>query len=467
MKKPQQPVREDWDTMEVTSSGQPDPVLAYAWELYETYSNGSQTQKDSNSGLRQWVIWLIFLTSVLAVAKTLPGVPWLAGWLLNGLVAYPWFPFSADRITAISGGLLTVVLLFLSISTSAALAFAAQFTPLKAWIMYRVGADRIRSQIYMYRMGAGDYQEFAGDAEKCRQTFLERIESINRDIYELETAPPFLQLIDDQDGTYRHSTPRIWWNRLVKVVRWRANTSGKGKIETINPDQNKDFAEGKVDKLPGRYFPEHDNGFNELSVEDYINYRVMSQRNWYVAKVYEDYEKIKDWRKVTLTIGGISAVLAAISLEPYIVITTAAAVAINTHLQLNLIGNTYGNYHITASRIDAEIVRWRNLSETKQHSQEVIAAFVTDIEGILEDERRVWMQQASQAQQESEQTLIKGAAPRDLSGTTPASADSKDTSTQTTVPLGFDAQAAPDEMPTPSTQPVDTTDPTEKFEQTK
>lgn len=239
--------------------------------------------------------------------------------------------------------------------------------------------------------------------------------------------------------------------------------------------------------MPGRYYAAHDNGFNDLTIEEYIDYRVMPQRNWYVRKVYEDYEKIKDWRKVTLTIGGISAVLAAISLEPYIVITTAAAVAINTHLQLNLIGTTYGNYHITASRIDAEIIRWRNRPDDQRHSPEVISEFVTTVEGILEAERQVWMQAASQAQQESEQSLIKGASRRDVGGAKPTDPKANAPGAATPTPGLMDAQVAggtppvptpdaPDAPPphtttqsTPSSEApsLDTTDPTQKFEQTK
>jgi hypothetical protein len=407
------------DTLEALAAGQDDGVLVYAWELYETYSNGSQMQKNSNGGIRQRVIWLIFWTSVLAVFTTLPGVSWLleqtAAWFvvqLNPAVDTMAVALDGEYTTWISnlgGFALSAVLIVLSVSTSALLTFASQFSPLKAWIMYRAGADRIRSEIYLYRMLAGQYTGMTANTREIRQVFLDRIESINQKIYELETAPPFLQLISEEEGSYRHSTPRIWWNRLKRLTLQAANTTGKGIVRAITPRTTED---GKKTRLSGRYFPEFDDGFNDLTVDDYIEYRIMPQRNWYVQKVYEDYEKIKDWRKVTLAIGGASAVLAAVRLEPYIVITTAAAVAVNTHIQLNLIGNTYGNYHITASRIDSAIVRWTNLTDEERTDPNKISAFVTEIESIFEDERRIWIQQASQAQQESEQTLIKGAGRR-------------------------------------------------------
>ncbi|MEO0565762.1 MAG: SLATT domain-containing protein, partial [Chloroflexota bacterium] len=356
------------------------------------------------------VIWLIFLTSVLAVFTTLPGVrQWLE------LTASPWADTNIGAwATTYGNRALSASLIILSVTTTALLSFAGQFSPLKAWVMYRVGADRIRSEIYMYRLKAGVYENGDLSPDQRRKLFLERIEVINQQIYELETAPPFLQLMSSKDGTFKHSTPRRIYNWILKVLflRWRTNTSGKGTVEAITPKQDERVKDGTAERLSGRYYPQADNGFNEIDIETYIEYRVMPQRNWYVQKVYEDYEKIKDWRKVTLTIGGASAVLAAVQLEPYIVITTAAVVAVNTHIQLNLIGSNHGNYHVTASRIDNELVRWRNLPDARRDQPDVVSQFVSNIEAVLEAERTIWMQQAFQAQQESEQNLIKGADTR-------------------------------------------------------
>lgn len=386
-----------------------DEVLAYAWELYETYSKGSQKQKESNSAIRQTIIKLIFATSVLAVITTLPGM----SWVLSNISQYiqnnwGWLGWGIPIISRYG---LSAALIVLSVATTSLLSYASQFTPLRAWIMYRVGADRIRSEIYLYRLSAAHYAEFPNDSYERRKEFLKRIEEINRQIYELETAPPFLQLEGKDKDTYELSQPRKILSKINNIRRLRPKQAVKEGVVT-RPD-SKVLHQGETPKrLSGRYFIEHDNGFNPITIEDYIDYRVVPQRDWYVKKVYEDYEKIKDWRQVILYIGGGSAVLAAVQLEPYIVITTAAVVAVNTHIQLNLIGSNYGNYHITASRIDSELVTWRNLPKHERNDPKVVSEFVTRMEQIFEDERTVWMQQASQAQQESEQTLIKGASKR-------------------------------------------------------
>ncbi|MEM6528165.1 MAG: hypothetical protein AAF653_07700, partial [Chloroflexota bacterium] len=127
-----------------------DKVLAYAWELYETYSEGSQSQKTSNSAIRQQIIWLIFLTSTLAVINTLPGMGTVfarANEGMVGIAAYffsleiPLFSsFMTNILMFLSGNArqaLSVILLILSATTTALLSYASQFTPLRAWIMYR------------------------------------------------------------------------------------------------------------------------------------------------------------------------------------------------------------------------------------------------------------------------------------------------------------------------------------------
>lgn len=453
-----------------------DPVLEYAWELYETYSEGSQRQKKSNSRIRQQIIWLIFFTSVLAVIATLPGVRGALNWayvqiggvplsleglpaieIITGVDGVPVVqeaaPENAPEALAPVGGsddaegspggglaygtgadgsvvigtqsptlgaervrnvvrfLHSALLIVLSVATTSLLSYANQFTPMKAWIMYRVGADRIRSEIYLYRMLAGHYIDMQHNTQEIRNKFLSEIEAINREIYELETAPPFLQLSSQQEVNYAVSRPRQFLRRLRSPLSWGDNS--QEQAARLNTPSAREIAAARPRKLPGRYYPDYDNGFNPIDGETYLQYRVIPQRDWYVKKVYEDYEKIKDWRTVILVIGGASAVFAAVQLEPYIVITTAAAVAINTHIQLNLIGSNYGNYHITASRIDAEIVRWRNMPEGDRYNRKNVSEFVANMEQVFEDERRVWMQQASQAQQETEQVLIKGISRRD------------------------------------------------------
>lgn len=399
-----------------------DPVLKYAWELYETYSQGSSNQKNENTHVRRVIIILIFLTSTLAIFGTLPGINF-AGSLVIGLVG--WVPFLSGLAAWLAsvgwGTVLSISLIILSVATTAMLSYASQFTPMKAWIMYRIGAERIRTEIYMYRLQAGRYEELEPNSEEMRRVFLRQIEAINRQIYELETSPPFLQMMGEDEEelpTPKPSGPRRFYNALTTPFRWVFVKPAEWLAALRrDDDSNKVEMVTSVDgtqvpkDISGRYYPEHDHGFNKLRGQDYIDYRAIPQRDWYVAKVYEDYEQIKDWRRVLLTVGGASAVLAALQKEPFIVVTTAATVAINTHLQLNLIGSTYGNYHLTASRLDSEIIRWRNAPN--RESSEEVARLVETIERILEDERSVWMQQASQAQKETEQTLIKGAGKRE------------------------------------------------------
>ncbi|MEM6285401.1 MAG: SLATT domain-containing protein, partial [Chloroflexota bacterium] len=356
-----------------------------------------------------------------AVINTLPGMGTVfarANEGMVGIAAYffsleiPLFSsFMTNILMFLSGNArqaLSVILLILSATTTALLSYASQFTPLRAWIMYRAGADRIRSEIYLYRMMAGVYGNMVEGTRDIRNKFLERLEQINAEIVSLETAPPSLQVTSDKPQRYELSIPRRVGLALTMPLR---RFRRPHRFETVKHITSSD--QRASGRLPGRYYPNQDDGFNKLTVDLYLLYRVVPQRDWYVKKIYEDYERIKDWRRVLLGVGVISSVLAAIQLEPYIVITTAAVVAINTHLQLNLIGSNYGLYQVTANRLDSEIIRWENLTDAERAEPERIDEFVTSIERIFEDERSIWIQQASQAQKETEQSLVKNAGKRD------------------------------------------------------
>jgi hypothetical protein len=173
----------------------------------------------------------------------------------------------------------------------------------------------------------------------------------------------------------------------------------------------------KKSEWAGRYHKDIDDGFKKITPLEYLAARVTPQRDWYVNKIAEDQNRIADWRILILSIGIVSAVLAAANFEPWIVVTTAASIAFSTHIQLNLIGSNYGLYHLTVSKLDAEIAHWQAMNDTERERKETAAHFVLSIENIIREERDIWEQQASQIQTETEQALIKGNDRRGATGT--------------------------------------------------
>src|SRR5690606_23933869 len=88
-------------------------------------------------------------------------------------------------------------LIILPIISVALLNYANQFASSVSWIEYRVGAEMIRSQIYMYRLKAGAYKDKSlNDSQKH---LLAIIHSADVRIEEKNATLPYQQTIKEQE----------------------------------------------------------------------------------------------------------------------------------------------------------------------------------------------------------------------------------------------------------------------------
>ena len=110
-----------------------------------------------------------------------------------------------------------------------------------------------------------------------------------------------------------------------------------------------------------------------------------------------------------LVIAAIGSVAAGISAELawVVVVTTAVVGAFTTWMELRMQGRTYGNYHVTAEKMDRKLSEWRIAPPDKQANPDFVAQMVYDCEMIFRDEEITWMRQALQSQMAAEQTLVK------------------------------------------------------------
>ncbi|MGB1287495.1 MAG: SLATT domain-containing protein, partial [Aggregatilineales bacterium] len=141
--------------------------------------------------------------------------------------------------------------------------------------------------------------------------------------------------------------------------------------------------------------------------ENYISTRVVSQRNWYIKKLRADYLKLRKTRFAILIFAGIGAVIAGVAIQWafVVVITTAMVTAITTWMQLEMQGQTYGHYNLTANTLDEMLSEWYILSDEQRMRPEILAKLVFDVEGVLENEELAWMQQAIQSQMLAQQSM--------------------------------------------------------------
>src|SRR5258708_30785720 len=235
-----------------------DQALQAAWRRFLDYDVAAQIQKVNHTRIRTTIITLGLVASVLAVASTYTDSPFIV--------------YIAPAIR--------VVLIFVPILSAALLTYAYQFSPSLSWVAYRIGAELVRREIYLYRMQAGDYTGLTPGQQQ--QLILTRLNEANKRVNKIGAPDPYLQ--------------------------------------TTTIDIPKAIA-GKTD-TPA------DDGFSALTPDEYITYRIVPQKDWYIRKARSDYANMRRWRVYGLVAAAARAAVAPLRFEPIVAAQTAICVAL-------------------------------------------------------------------------------------------------------------------------------------------
>ncbi len=377
----------DQQLAENTIRTKADQALQAAWRRFLDYDAAAGKQRDHHTRVRTWIIVLGLMASTLAVISSYRNnafflalaKPENSGPVLSASVNFFWEA-------------LHVILIFVPIIIAGLLTYAYQFAPSLSWVAYRIGAELVRREIYLYRMQAGDY---AGkNALDEQQTLLERLNEANKRVNKIGAPDPYLQTT------------------------------------------NNDIPSAVVGKTDSKA----DDGFSPLTAEQYITYRVLPQKDWYIKKSQSDYANMRRWRVFGLAATAGSSAVAALGVEPIVAVTTALGTALATYMELKMYGRTFNIYHPLANQIEIELNKWSILSPAQQSDPALMGNFVKTAEDLFQSEREQWMQQAIQSQQAIEQTLGKSAGGSQSAASSAALAQ-PDTSNQTTVTASILSQA--------------------------
>lgn len=320
-----------------------DRALLMAWKRCLQYSDASDKRKRTHMSVRTTIIVFSFAATVLAVASTY--IP-------------PESPYFI---------LFRILLLALPLIVAGTLAFSLQFMPSTSWIAYRIGAELIRLQIYLYRTQSGDY--FGKQPHEQQELLLRRLQEADQRVDEIGSPEPYLTQYSDAE--------------LLERV---ANATDRKK----------------------RDYPfDYDDGFSPLNIQQYIDWRLVPQRAWYIRRLNENYNRLRAARAGTLLATGFGSFLVAIGMEPAVAVTTALGVALTLLIDLRMYGRTYGIYHLTARRLEDLQTAWEILPAAERNNPARISAFITEIEETFQAERDRWMEQAIQSQVASEQGLLR------------------------------------------------------------
>lgn len=419
------------DTLSQLRSNLPDPldppasqesierVFEYAWHRFNAFDERSGALKRRYRRIREAIIMITWLTTFLAVLAALStfgrvfhllafGLPaMLIGYAvvtapfdklrsgnIRAWVVALWENIVARRmellaillvmlgmigiLALIEAGLainadgqgprremFKVMLVILPLLSTGLLTFAGRFEAGIAWVGFRLVAESIRREIYELRVKAGLTRLTRSDLEKLRQHVLKQRTRLD----EMGIAIP------------------LWGDRYEPGE------------ELIAPNYTDD---------------DDDDGYSPMSVDEYVNYRVIHQANWYRSRIQKDYHATRIFRAWILFIGGLGAFLAAVDYGEFVAVTVAGVTALQAWLGLREHEYSY-NIHVRTllqlqDRIASYYINLKPICDkhTKTEAeQEAIVSYVVSVENVLEEERNTWQQSVLQGQEATEASIAQ------------------------------------------------------------
>jgi|GEM_PF-6921643 len=243
--------------------------------------------------------------------------------------------------------LLRLVLVIIPLISLGVFNYAQRYAS-TVWIEFRMRAEEIRSEVYQYWMKAGLYVEDAGRDSNLQTRVDEICESVQR----LPIFTPYLKT------TYTEKS-------LPAIAR--AQTG-------------------------------EENIFGTIDVQQYVERRINSQRNWYVRRVQTDHSQARTGFIMIQAVIFAGGVFAAFDLGFLVAITASLSVAIALYSDLNGYGATYSVYHRTADELDQRLTKWKIQQATQPE-------IVNDVERILREERTEWYRTTTEMQSKVTQSL--------------------------------------------------------------
>jgi len=269
--------------------------------------------------------------------------------------------------------LLAIVSILLPIIASYLMNDIVKFTGTTSWIKYRYIAEMMRMHIYLYRMRADVYAE--GRPEEEMDDLL--VENLNK---------------------IRES---VKWDEVIPA--------------SISEPHDKTEIEGYI-KQANSYTPD-DDGLKELSVQEYIDWRLENQRKWYENNIQNDFNSMKFYvrlAQLSLLLGAAFSTLGGvgnIEFVAIVAITNAVSVGLTSWSNVGMFGKTYSLFQITEQQLSDQRLKWLALEDNAAmkdpaYRQTQIRQLAKQVEAVLLWERQEWYEMALQAQTVTDKMIL-------------------------------------------------------------
>ncbi|MDX2217103.1 MAG: DUF4231 domain-containing protein [Oculatellaceae cyanobacterium bins.114] len=328
-------------TSDTPTTAPRNPILEDAWDRYSRYDfNATKAQKRFIQQ-RKLILVLGVAATTLAIIYTVlenrseNGIPWLSDFVNR---------FLQDQFLPA----LHVFVVLVPILSTALIAYSLRFNMGANWIALRSSAEALKKEIYLYRMRVGEYSPTALGTE-------------TRDVHLAKKA-------------------KIINKRLMET---QVNQTG---------------LEAYKGKLPPQYSTaEGDDGFSDMTAEQYLLWRIEDQFTYYQRKSVKFTTELQRFQLVIILLGGLGTALAAFNLEIWVAISGALATAFATFLEFKGVETTIVACNTAAADLYDVRTWWRALSDDSKASSANIETLVQSAEAIVQSENAGWVQEMRDA----------------------------------------------------------------------
>lgn len=320
-------------------------TLEDAWQRFAKYDHNANIAQRRFMQQRVFILGLAVAATTLAITN--------AALKEKGLMDFPWLPNATNlwlqqAALPVVLRILEVVVIVVPIVLTAITAYSIKFNMGINWVMLRSSAESLKKEIYCYRTQVNEY---------------------NPDNLAGET-------------------------REVRLAR-RIKLNSKRLMETA---VNQFGLESYSGKLPPRNAtPQGDDGFSDLTPNQYIEWRVQDQFNYYQKRGLRLGRELQRYQLSILLLGGLGTLLVAFRLDVWLAVSSALAAALASFLEIKRTENNLISCNLAASDLYDIRTWWRALPAPARTQRRNIELLVTSAEAVIQGENSGWVQEMREA----------------------------------------------------------------------
>lgn len=322
----------------------PSLTLEDAWRRFAEYDlNATLAQKRFTSRRKWLTIMGVAVTTMAVLHSTLLAI--VREIKCNPFPGIPWNLSKLETWHVIN--LFEVAIILLPIAITVTYAGDVKSNMGLAWVIFRSTAETLKKEIYFYRMRVGSYATINAQGEELRDIHLaKRIKVLGQRVMETQVNQTAIQ-------PYNGNIPP--------------------------------------------YSATGDNGFSDMVAQDYVEWRLNDQFNYYRKKALKLSRQLSTFQWGIYAIGGVGIFLASVQQEIWVAVSSSMGAAFTSFLEFNRVESTLVSCNQAASDLYNIRAWWNALPEQTKANPSTVEALVNNVENVIQAENASWVQEMRDA----------------------------------------------------------------------